>query len=46
MNSLNSNAALHRIAVTQIRLGGLGKTYYDKQLAAGSIVHLKAAGPE
>jgi transposase len=29
------NAALHRIAVTQIRLGGLGKTYYDKRLAAG-----------
>jgi transposase len=29
------NAALHRIAVTQIRLGGLGKTYYDKRIAAG-----------
>jgi transposase len=29
------NAALHRIAVTQIRLGGLGKAYYDKRLAAG-----------
>ena len=29
------NAALHRIAITQIRLGGLGKTYYDKRLAAG-----------
>lgn len=29
------NAALHRIAVTQIRLGGLGSAYYDKRLAAG-----------
>ncbi len=29
------NAALHRIAVTQIRRDGLGKTYYDKRLAAG-----------
>jgi transposase len=29
------NAALHRIAVTQIRLNGLGKAYYDKRLAAG-----------
>lgn len=30
------NAALHRIAVTQIRLSGsLGKAYYDKRLAAG-----------
>ncbi len=29
------NAALHRIAVTQIRLGGLGRAYYDKRIAAG-----------
>jgi transposase len=29
------NTALHRIAVTQIRLGGLGRAYYDKRLAAG-----------
>jgi len=29
------NAALHRIAVTQIRLGGLGRAYYDRRLAAG-----------
>lgn len=29
------NAALHRIAVTQIRLGGLGRAYYDKRLAVG-----------
>ncbi|WP_344222747.1 IS110 family transposase, partial [Kribbella sancticallisti] len=29
------NAAFHRIAVTQIRLAGPGKTYYDKRLAAG-----------
>lgn len=29
------NAALHRMAITQIRLGGLGKAYYDKRLAAG-----------
>jgi transposase len=29
------NAAIHRIAVTQIRLTGLGKTYYDKKKAEG-----------
>lgn len=29
------NAAVHRIAVTQIRLGGLGKTYYEKKKAEG-----------
>lgn len=29
------NAALHRIAITQIRLDGLGKTYYNKRLTAG-----------
>jgi transposase len=29
------NAALHRIAVTQLRLEGLGKAYYRKRLAAG-----------
>ena len=29
------NAALHRIAVTQIRLDGLGRDYYRKRLAAG-----------
>ncbi len=29
------NAALHRIAITQIRLGGLGRAYYDKRRAAG-----------
>jgi transposase len=29
------NAALHRIAVTQIRLNGLGQTYYRHRLAAG-----------
>jgi transposase len=29
------NAALHRIAITQIRLGGLGRDYYDKRLSAG-----------
>lgn len=29
------NAALHRIAITQVRLGGLGRAYYDKRLAAG-----------
>ncbi|GFG76130.1 hypothetical protein MBOT_34950 [Mycobacterium botniense] len=27
------NAALHRIAVTQIRLNGLGQVYYRKRLA-------------
>ena len=29
------NAALHRIAVTQIRLDGLGQAYYRMRLAAG-----------
>lgn len=29
------NAALHRIAVTQIQRPGLGRAYYDKRLAAG-----------
>jgi transposase len=29
------NAALHRIAVTQIRLNGLGRAYYDKRLSTG-----------
>jgi hypothetical protein len=29
------NAALHRIAVTQIRLNGLGETYYRKRIDAG-----------
>ena len=29
------NAAVHRIAVTQIRLNGLGKAYYDKKKAEG-----------
>jgi transposase len=29
------NAALHRIAITQVRLGGEGKDYFEKRLAAG-----------
>lgn len=29
------NASLHRIAVTQIRMDGLGQTYYRKRLADG-----------
>lgn len=29
------NAAVHRIAVTQIRMNGLGKTYYEKKKAEG-----------
>ena len=29
------NAALHRIAITQIRLDGLGKAYYEKRMADG-----------
>lgn len=29
------NAAIHRIAVTQIRLDGLGKVYYEKKKAEG-----------
>ena len=30
------NAALHRIAITQIRLDGPGKTYYTKRLTTGN----------
>lgn len=29
------NAALHRIAVTQIRLGGIGRDYFEHRLQAG-----------
>jgi len=29
------NAALHRIAITQIRLGGIGRDYFEHRLAAG-----------
>jgi transposase len=29
------NVAIHRIAITQIRIGGLGRTYFDHRLAAG-----------
>lgn len=29
------NAALHRIAITQLRLSGPGKAYFDRRLAAG-----------
>jgi len=29
------NAAVHRIAVTQIRMDGLGRTYYEKKKAEG-----------
>lgn len=29
------NAALHRIAITQVRLGGPGRDYYDKKRADG-----------
>lgn len=29
------NAARHRIAITQVRLGGLGKAYYDHRRADG-----------
>jgi transposase len=29
------NVVLHRIAVTQIRLGGLGRAYFEHRLAAG-----------
>lgn len=29
------NVVLHRIAITQIRLGGAGRTYFDHRLAAG-----------
>jgi transposase len=30
------NAALHRIAVTQIRLDGLGQAYYQRRRAQGN----------
>ena len=29
------NVALHRIAITQVRLGGPGRDYFDHRLAAG-----------
>jgi transposase len=29
------NAAIHRIAITQVRLDGLGKTYYEKKKSEG-----------
>jgi transposase len=29
------NAALHRIAITQVRLGGRGRLYFDKQIGRG-----------
>jgi len=29
------NAALHRIALTQIQRDGLGRAYYDKRIATG-----------
>lgn len=29
------NSAIHRIAVTQIRIGGLGRAYFDKRVEAG-----------
>ena len=30
------NVALHRIAITQVRLGGPGKVYLDRRMAAGN----------
>ena len=36
------NAALHRIAVTQIRLDGDGRRYYRKRLLAGDIQDIEA----
>jgi transposase len=29
------NVAIHRIAITQVRLGGLGREYFDRRRAAG-----------
>lgn len=29
------NVAMHRIAITQVRLGGLGRAYFEHRLAAG-----------
>ncbi len=40
------NAALHRIAVTQIRLDGLGQTYYRKRLADRQLHHRSPALPQ
>ena len=35
------NAAVHRIAITQIRLAGLGQAYYRKK-KAGGMTHSEA----
>ncbi|GAC1651980.1 MAG: hypothetical protein NVS4B6_28260 [Mycobacterium sp.] len=35
VSRVSINAALHRIAVTQIRLDGLGRTYYRTRIDAG-----------
>lgn len=40
------NAALHRIAITQVRLGGLGKAYYNHRRANGDSLHRGLPGPE
>ena len=40
------NAALHRIAVTQIRLDGLGQAYYRKRLARRRLQHRSTALPQ
>jgi len=39
------NAALHRIAVTQIRVDGLGRDYYRKRLDATDTTKPTAALP-
>jgi len=38
--------ALHRIAITQVRLGGLGKAYYDHRRANGDSSTEALQGPE
>ena len=40
------NAALHRIAVTQIRLDGLGQAYYRKRVDGRRLQHRSAALPQ
>jgi transposase len=40
------NAALHRIAVTQIRIDGQGQAYYRHRLAAGDSTPRSAALPQ
>ena len=35
MGNRQLNVVIHRIAITQIRLGGAGRAYFEKRRAAG-----------